>query len=91
VLAVAGVLAAVFAIATCLLVRREEKSGSVGVAPRAPKVKEPRVRVRPASPELRSPQPPPEPREVAREELPDPRRPALVLNLDAFTEFRSRQ
>ena len=55
-------------------------------------VKEPRVR-RPRPPrELSRPEPQPEAVEETVEVLsmPDPRRESLVLNLDAFTEFRSR-
>jgi hypothetical protein len=114
VLAIVGMLGAVFAIAICLLVRREEKRGDAGVAPSAPKVKEPRAprvraeRARPVKeprvravkePRVRAsravsrsqPRPEREQQPVAEsgEELPDPRRPSLVLNLEAFTEFRS--
>lgn len=53
--------------------------------------REPRRRT-PRQPRVRTPDPPrqfvrPEPTEVCAE--PDPRRPSLVLNLEAFTEFRS--
>ena len=112
VLAGVGLLGAVFAIAICLLVRRDETHGFAAVEPRAPKVKAPRVpkvtveRVRPAKeprvrrvkePRVRAPReesrskPERKHQSVAQssEELPDPRRPSLVLNLDAFTEFRS--
>jgi hypothetical protein len=114
VLAVVGLFGAVFAIAICLLVRREERRGDAVVGSRAPKVKEPRApKVKePRAPKVKEPRAPKvkEPRvRAVREEprpqpqperesqsvseaeaLPDPRRPSLVLNLEAFTEFRSR-
>jgi hypothetical protein len=112
VLAVVVGLGAVFAIAICILVRREEKRGNEVAVPRSPKVREPRApkveadRVRPVKgPRVRPVKQPrvraargesaPQPERVlqsvagAGEELPDPRRPSLVLNLEAFTEFRS--
>jgi hypothetical protein len=55
-------------------------------APRSRVVKEPRARRAPA--ERARPEPQPEPPEVLS--MPDPRRESLVLNLDAFTEFKSR-
>jgi hypothetical protein len=59
-------------------------------APRAQVVKEPRARRAPA--ERSRPVPQPEQLPETREALsmPDPRRESLVLNLDAFTEFKSR-
>jgi hypothetical protein len=68
-----------------------ERVRAPGQAPRRTN-RQPRRRT-PRQPRVRTPVPPrqlapPEPSEVYSE--PDPRRPSLVLNLEAFTEFRSR-
>ena len=99
VLTVVGALGTVFAIMTSLLVRRQERRGDAGVE-RVQSAKEPKVRVVKA-PKVRAPKAPravvrsesePEPLEEPANVLsePDPRHPSLVLNLDAFTEFRAR-
>jgi hypothetical protein len=99
VLTVVGALGTVFAIMTSLLVRRQERRGHAGVErvrpvrePKVRVVKEPKVRVvkEPRAVVRSEPQPEPlaEPANVLSE--PDPRHPSLVLNLDAFTEFRAR-
>jgi len=99
VLTVVGALGTVFAIMTSLLVRRQERRGDAGVE-RVQSAKEPKVRVV-KEPKVRAPKAPravvrsesePEPLEEPANVLsePDPRHPSLVLNLDAFTEFRAR-